>query len=166
SEALMEELAPVEPARRDARKWCLGVGAGFIFFGLLPLLHLRPGGVAAAVPSIVSGVIALVAGLARVGYRQRAVAMVVVGVLSGVVGLHGSGALLTSAVGGMGWGLTRMIAAVALAAALYFRARYRAYAGARVFLGAAYALSVPFLVHTCLQLRGGFGIAQMGSVVA
>lgn len=166
SEALMEELAPREPARRDARKWCFAVGAGFIVFGALPLLKVRPGGAAAAIPSLVTGAIALVAGLSRVSYRQRAVAMVVLGVLSGVVGLHGSGALLTSAVGGMGWGLTRMVAAVALAAALYFRTRYRAYSGARVFLAGAYALSVPFLVHACLQFTGGFGGAQIGSIVA
>ena len=166
SEALMEDLAPVEPARRDARKWCVGVGAGFMIFGALPLAHLRPGGVEAAVPSLTAGVIALVAGLATVTYKQRAFAMVVLGVLSGVVGLHGSGALLTSSVGGMGWGLARMIAAVALAAALYFRARYRAYAGARVFLAAAFALSVPFVVHTCLELSGAFGVGQVGSLVA
>ena len=75
SEALMEDLAPVEPARRDARVWCAACGIGFVLFGALPLVGLLPGALAAAVPWLVTGAISLIAGAARVTYRQRAIAM-------------------------------------------------------------------------------------------
>jgi hypothetical protein len=164
SEALMEDLAPVEPARRGARAWCLGVGAASLLFGALPLVGLLPGGKQAALPWLVTGAIALVAGVTLVTYRQRAVAMVVLGLLSGVVALQGAGGLLMEAGGGPPWGLARLVAAVALPAALLFRARYRAYRGARIFLGTALALCVPFAVHVVLGLFGPTGVAMVGSV--
>ncbi len=164
SEALMEDLAPVEPARRGAREWCAGVGVASLVFGALPLVGLLPGGTQAALPWFVTGAIALVAGLTPVTYRQRAVAMVVLGALSGVVALQGAGGALMRADGGAGWGLARLLAAITLPAALLFRARYRAYAGARIFLGAALALSLLFAVHTVLGLFGAGGVAQVGGV--
>lgn len=160
SEALMEDLAPVEPARRSAKRWCAGLGIGLIFFGVLPLVHLRSGGAGAAIPSLVVGFIALVAALSPVTYRQRAVAMVVLGLLSGIVGLDGT------AVGGTRLSLMRLAPAIALSAALVFRSRYRAYSGARIFLGIALALSCPFVILTALNLSDGFGAAQAGSIVA
>jgi hypothetical protein len=166
SEALMEDLAPVEPARRGARTWAAGVGGASLLFGALPLLGLLPGGTQAAIPWFVTGTIALVAGLTPVTYRQRAVAMVVLGLLSGVVALHGAEGALMRADGGPVWGLVRLLAAVALPAALLFRARYRAYAGARIFLGAALAMSVPFGVHMVQSLFGGEGEVQAAGSVA
>jgi hypothetical protein len=168
SEALMEDLAPVEPAGREARAWCAAFGAGFLLFGTLPLLGLLAGGFEAALPWLVTGTIALVASVTRVTYRQRAVAMVVLGLLSGVVTLQANGAALFRADGGPAWGLARLFAAVALAAALNFRARYRAYAGARVFLGTALAISVPFVTHTALRFLdpGGIGLGQVGAIAA
>lgn len=164
SEALMEDLAPVEPARRDARIWCAACGVAFLLFGALPLIGLLPGG--AALPWLVTGAISLIAGVARVAYRQRAIAMLVLGLLTGMVALQGSGTLVL-ADGGAGWGVARLFSAVALTAALLFRARYRAYAGARVFLGAALAISVPFMIHAVLALvaDGGFGAAQVGALL-
>ena len=165
SEALMEDLAPVEPAGASARIWCAALGAGFFVVGALPLVGLRPGGFSAAVPSLVIGAIALVAALARVTYRQRAVAMVVLGLLSGVVNLGGTRAALATGVGGVWWGLSRLVPAIAIAAALIFRSRYRAYGGARIFLGAALLTTVPFAIHTVLSFSSGFGPAQIGGVV-
>jgi hypothetical protein len=165
SEALMEDLAPVEPAGASARIWCAALGAGFFVVGALPLLGLRPGGVSAAVPSLVIGAIALVAALASVTYRQRAVAMVVLGLLSGVVDLGGTRAALATGVGGVGWSLSRLLPAIVIAAALIFRSRYRAYAGARVFLGVALLTAVPFAIHTVLSYSIGFGPAQIGGTV-
>jgi hypothetical protein len=160
----MEDLAPVEPARREARLWSAGVGAALLVFGSLPVTGLVPGGVQAAIPWFVTGAIALVAGLTPVTYRQRAVAMVVLGLLSGVVALRGaSGALVTSEAGPM-WALARLLGAVALPAALLFRARYRAYRGARIALGAALALSLPFAVHTVLSVLGPLSLATAGAV--
>ncbi len=121
----MEDLAPVQPARRDARIWCAACGVAFLLFGLLPLMGLLPGALGAALPWLVTGAIALVAGVARVAYRQRAVAMVVLGLLTGLVALHGSSTLVR-ADGGPGWGMARLFSVVALTAALLFRARYRA----------------------------------------
>jgi hypothetical protein len=164
SEALMEDLAPVEPARGAALAWCAGMGSAFLMFGTLPLLGLTPGGLEAALPWLVTGCIALVASITRVAYRQRAVAMVVLGLLSGVVALRGVDGALMRAAGGAGWGLARLFAAVSLPAALLFRARYRAYGGARVFLGTALAISLPFGVHTAMGLAGAGGLVQVGAV--
>jgi hypothetical protein len=165
SEALMEDLAPVEPLSRDARALCAAVGAAFVLFGSLPLAGLLAGGPRAALPWLVTGGFALVASVTRVAYRQRAVAMVVLGMLSGVVALQGYGGVLVKADGGAPWGFARLVAAVALPAALFFRSRYRAYAGARVFLGAALALGAPFAIHTGYALMGDFGLAQGAAVV-
>lgn len=166
SEALMEDLAPVEPAGASARTWCAVLGAGFAVLGTLPLLGLRPGGFSAGIPSLVIGAIALVAALSRVTYRQRAVAMVVLGLLSGMVDLGGTRAVLAAGVGGVGWSLSRLVPAIAVAAALIFRSRYRAYGGARIFLGAALLTAVPFVIHAVLSFSSGFGPAQIGSLVA
>jgi hypothetical protein len=142
------------------------LGAGFAVVGALPLLGLRAGGISAAVPPLVIGAIALVAALARVTYRQRAVAMVVLGLLSGVVDLGGTRAALATGVGGVGWSLSRLVPAIAIAAALIFRSRYRAYAGARVFLGAALITVVPFAIHVVPSFSSSFGPAEIGGVVA
>ena len=159
SEALMEDLAPVEPAGASARTWCAVLGAGFAVLGTLPLLGLRPGGFSAGIPSLVIGAIALVAALSRVTYRQRAVAMVVLGLLSGMVDLGGTRAVLAAGVGGVGWSLSRLVPAIAVAAALIFRSRYRAYGGALL-------TAVPFVIHAVLSFSSGFGPAQIGSLVA
>jgi hypothetical protein len=162
SEALMEDLAPVEPARRAARIWCAGMGAAFLIFGSLAVLGIVPGG--APLPWFVTGAITLVASVTRVTYRQRAVAMVVLGLLSGVVALRGAGGELLRADGGAAWGLSRLLASVALPAALLFRSRYRAYAGARVFLGTALVISLPFGAHTSASLFGAGEVATAGAV--
>lgn len=162
----MEDLAPMEPARGEARAFCAAVGGAFVIFGSLPLFGLLAGGPQAALPWLVTGGMALVASFTRVPYRQRAVAMVVLGLLSGVVALQGHGGALMQADGGPAWGLSRLFSAVALPAALLFRARYRAYAGARVFLGTALIISLPFGLHVAHGLMGEFGLSQSGAVLA
>src|SRR4051812_28354745 len=47
SEALMEDLAPVEPGRGPARLWCAGAGFAYAMVGCA---FLRPGEYTAAVP--------------------------------------------------------------------------------------------------------------------
>jgi hypothetical protein len=168
SEALMEDLAPVEPARRDARTWCAAFGACLLLVGTLPLLQLVPGGLRAALPWLVNGSIAVVASFTRVTYRQRAVAMLVLGFLSGLAALRMGDGVLLHAADGAPWGLARFLTAVGIPAALLFRARYRAYAGARVFLATALAVSLPFVAHTVIRLvHGGTSLlVGVGSVVA
>ncbi len=165
SEALMEDLAPVEPARSGVRAWCAGVGVGSLLVGVLPLVGLLPGRHAGGDPLAGHG---RHRGRGRrpgtVTWGLRAVAMVVLGLLTGMVALQGAGGALMRVDGGAPWALARLIGAVALPAALLFRARYRAYAGARVFLGAALFLSLPFAVHTVLGLFGPVGLATVGAV--
>ncbi|MFO0762483.1 MAG: hypothetical protein U0359_38950 [Byssovorax sp.] len=156
----MDDLAPLEPSRDAARIWCVALGLSFEAFGALPLIGLRPGGVKAAIPSLVIGAIAMVAALPGITYRQRAIAMVVLGLLSDIVGLQGTGA------GGLGWNLARLVPAITIGAALMFRARYRAYTGARIFLGLALASSLPFVIQVSLGLGGGVGPFDAGAIVA
>jgi len=166
SEALMEDLAPMEPGRSAARLWCAAVGLTYLALGGLSIAGVRPGGYGAGASAVALGAVAMVAGLTRVTYRQRAVAMVALGALATVLGLGGSGpALGIDAGGGAGWGAARALAASSLPAALAFRARYRAYAGARWLLVAAFAATLPFLGHTVARLAlGEAALDQVGSV--
>jgi hypothetical protein len=166
SEALMEDLAPVEPMKLKARVWCAGLGVTYLLLAILPLARLRPGGPEAAAPPAVLGAIALVAAATRVTYRQRAVAMVVLGLLSAVVGLGDVDATLSVAAGGIGWSLARSVTAIAIPAALFFRARYRAYARARIFLAAALVASLPYAVHLVLGFRADVDPVSIASFVA
>ncbi|KYF49583.1 hypothetical protein BE08_41185 [Sorangium cellulosum] len=145
SEALMEDLAPMRPAQDAARIWCAAVGVGFLFLGGLSLAGLRPDGVVAGPPAFVLGIVALFTALTSVSYRQRAVAMVVLGAIATVLGLESSGTAF-------GWGAARAVAAIALPAALVFRSRYRAYSGARWLLVAAFLVALPSFGQAVAQL--------------
>jgi hypothetical protein len=146
SDALMEDLAPLEPSRDVARFWCAAVGVGFVALGALPMMGLRPGGALTAGLSFFLGGVTIVAGLTRVSYRHRAVAMLVIGLLVVITGLGGTGPAAFIAHDAQGLGIARAFAATALPGALLFRARYRAYAGARWLLGGAFVVALPFLV--------------------
>ncbi|KYF69244.1 hypothetical protein [Sorangium cellulosum] len=145
SEALMEDLAPMRPAQDAARTWCAAVGVGFLLLGGLSLAGLRPEGVVAGPPAFVLGIVALFTALTSVSYRQRAVAMVVLGAIATVIGLQSSGTAF-------GWGAARAGAAIALPAALVFRSRYRAYSGARWLLVAAFLVALPSFGQAVAQL--------------
>jgi hypothetical protein len=163
SEALIEDLAPLEPARGAARLWCAALGGGFLLFGVLALVGLGPGGPYAAAPEIVLGCISLVAALVRLTYRQRAATMIFLGLLSAVVGLRGLG----TATAVDGWGLMRTLSAMMIPAALLFRARYRAYAPARWFLGGAIVSALPFVAFSVARLVTlPFGIEAVGALIA
>lgn len=161
----MEDLAPMAPARSAARIWCAAVGLIFVLLGVLSAAGLRPGGYAASASAFSLGAVGLIAALTRVTYRQRAVAMVMLGALSALFGLVRSGPALGIDVGGAGWAAARAVAGAALPAALVFRGRYRAYAGARWLLGIAFAVSLPFLVHTVVRIVVlGLGLEQIGAI--
>ncbi|MBK9259642.1 MAG: hypothetical protein IPM54_07350 [Polyangiaceae bacterium] len=167
SEALMDDLAPLEPSRDVARFWCAIVGVGFAGLGALPLLELRPGGTLTAGLSFFLGGVTLVAALTRVTYRQRAFAMLVIGLLVVITGLGGTGPAAFIARDAPGLGLARAIAATALPGALLFRARYRAYSGARWLLGGAFLIALPFIA--LLAMRLAFrepDLSTAGSIVA
>ncbi|HVK71369.1 MAG TPA: hypothetical protein VM694_43250 [Polyangium sp.] len=167
SEALMEDLAPIEPARQAARFWCAAVGLGFAGLGALPLVGLRPGGTVAALVSFVLGGVTLAAALTRVSYRHRGVAMLVLGMLAALVGFGGVGPAAGIAASAPLLGFARLLAATTLPAALLFRARYRAYAGARWLLAGAFVCALPFVILTVLRLAALLPeLATIGSFVA
>ncbi|MDI1452019.1 hypothetical protein [Polyangium sp. 6x1] len=167
SEALMEDLAPIEPSRQAARFWCAAVGLGFAGLGALPLLGVRPGGTSAALPCFLLGGVTLAAALTRVTYRHRGVAMLVLGMLTALVGLGGAGPAAGIAASAPVLGFARLLAATTLPAALLFRARYRAYAGARWLLGGAFLCALPFVILTGLRLAALLPeLATVGSFVA
>lgn len=168
SEVLIEELAPVEPGRRAARLWCAALAFGFTLLGALSLLGVRAGGLRTAVPSFVLGALALLEAALPVPYRQRATAMVILGVLAAMLGLRGAGPAMNLWVAGEGWGLLRLVAAVALPAALLFRAQYRAYRPARWILAGAFACAMPYAAYAVSMLLGpgSFGLARVGAIAA
>ncbi len=141
----MEDLAPMRPAQDAARVWCAVVGVSFLLFGGLSVAGLRPDGVVAGPPAFVLGIVTLFTALTSVSYRQRAVAMVVLGTIATVIGLQSSGPAV-------GWGAARAGAAIALPAALVFRSRYRAYTGARWLLVVAFLVALPSFGHAVAQL--------------
>ncbi len=167
SEALMDDLAPVDPSSGSARVWCAAVGLGFAALGVLPLVGLRPGGALTAGLSFFLGGVSLVAALAKVTYRQRAFAMLMLGLIVVITGLGGTGPAAFIAQDAPGLGLARAFAATALPGALLFRARYRAYAGARWLLGGAFVLSLPFAVLLAIRLvTREPDLSMAGSIVA
>lgn len=167
SEALMEDLAPLEPARNAARWWCGALGVGFVVLGALAAAGLRPGGMQTAAPSFFLAAVAFVAGLARVAYWRRALAMVVLGLLAAALGLRGAGPAMGLGLGGVVWGLLRMSAATTLGAALLFRARYRAYGGARRALAGAFAVSAPYVGYLLWHLAViDLDLARVGAAIA
>jgi hypothetical protein len=168
SEALMEDLAPVEPLGQRARILCIGIGVLFALLGLLPLLGVEVRGQPALVPSLVVGAVTLFAAVTRVSYRKRAVAMVALGAIVAVLGIAGTGPAQGTAEGGAVWAIARWVAAAVVPAALLFRARYRAFEGARVLLGLAFLTALPFAIHAITLIRepNVFGLAQVGALLA
>ena len=169
SEALMEDLAPVEPLRDQARILCVAGGLVFALLGVLPRLGVPPPGRGALLPSAVVGAVTLFAAVARVTYRQRAVAMVAMGAVVAILGIGGVGPARGIAHDGAWWSVAHMVAAAILPATLLFRARYRAFEGARLLLGLGFLAALPLALHAVLLLMAPaapFGFAQLGAVIA
>ena len=167
SQALIEDLAPVEPLGQHARILCVVAGVLFALFGALSLLGAQLHHHPALVPSLVVGAVTLFAAVARVTYRKRAVAMVALGAIVAGLGIAGTGPAQGIAEGGAVWSLLRFVAATALPAALLFRARYRAFEGARLLLGLAFLTALPYGIHALgLVIDPVSGIAQLGAILA
>ncbi len=163
----MEDLAPVQPLGQHARILCAVTGALFAILGTLPVLGIRLEGRAALIPSLVVGAVTLFAAVARVSYRKRAVAMVALGAIVAGLGIAGTGPAQGIATGGALWSIARTVAAGALPAALLFRARYRAFEGARLVLGLAFLAALPFAIHALgiLIAAPTFGFTELGAVL-
>lgn len=157
SEVLREDVAPFRPWERAFRIWQ----------GVLGLVLLTAGGFAHAevVPaSALSPWIAygLGAGLIALGsismpYVARGTLSLLLGMTAVGLGLAGWGPLEAVVRPGESplWEAAKVMAATALPAALLFRARYRAYLGARVALLVALAVALPAAVHAGMSVAQG-----------
>jgi len=158
SDILREEVAPKRPARRAIRVWLIAFAATFA----VGALAARPGFGAIAIPgdaafagAIATSALAALVAILPLPYATRAALAAVTGLVPLALGALGLGPL--AAFGGAGaWEAATAIPLVTLLpAALVFRARYRAFAGARAILGVALALSVPALVLLALAAADG-----------
>lgn len=149
SQVLREEIAPLEPARQNCRRWLAVIAAGLAMLGVafrlgVGLPAVDPG--AGTIAFSAAGAVAAVA-LLPFPYALRAGVALLLGAVLMVLGVRGAGPLAGLAVdGGLLRDAMRLLAMTVLPAALMFRVRYRAYARARVVLTLALALAVPFVV--------------------
>jgi hypothetical protein len=151
SEALREDLAPVEPGRRSCR-WALGgISLALALLGLA--LH-GSSGVLGGASGVTFAAAAASAGLAGapVSYSLRAVSIGALGALLMLLGLEAQGPLAGLRLGStFSLEASRLVALTVLPGALLFRAHYRAYPVARWVLGAALLATAPFLVNRCIS---------------
>lgn len=168
SEALKEDLAPVEPYARKARVLALGAGAVFGAMGLAPAWN--PQGKPWV--EVASSACLLAIGGAPLGYALRARLLLGSGIAIGLAGLlgFGPGSIAAYALGE--WGVLHFVAASALPTALLFRCHYRAYAIARHLVAAALVVAIPFAVLTAsalddrslwVEVTSGVALASLGA---
>ncbi|MCW5790981.1 MAG: hypothetical protein KIT72_11215 [Polyangiaceae bacterium] len=149
SDALREDLAPVEPAGREVRLWTLLVATLLVALGIAfrfgvghPVLRVE-----ASTLSFCAAAATLGAAALPFGYLARGLLMLALGVGLMALGFQGLGPLHGMAIdGGFLRDLTRLLALTTLPSALLFRAFYRAYAPARWLLAVALVLALPFVV--------------------
>lgn len=148
SEAMREELAPLQPASTSCRLWLILVAAALTALGLamrfgigVPAARIE----GATIAFSAAGALVAVAAL-PFPYALRAAVALLVGLVLMLLGLQSGGPLGGLTVdGSLGRGLARLITLTTLPAALMFRARYTAYRRARVVLAVALALALPFV---------------------
>lgn len=151
SEALKEDLAPIEPGRGAGRLAIGGVAISLAFLGLA----LRHGVGRGTLPADASSVTlaAAGAGLAVAGlpfsYSLRAAAAATLGLALIGLGADGAGPLVIARSGS---DLARLLALAFLPGALLFRARYRAYRRARWVLVSALLIALPFAIDRTLAV--------------
>ncbi len=162
SEALKDDVAPVEPLRRSAALGALAGGAVFVALGFVP------GSNSFGKPwtELVIGLVFAALGLAPLSYATRALGLLTAGLLLGLAGVGGVGpaSVVQTAVGG--WGVFSLLATVVLPAALLFRSHYRAYRGARLIVAAAIVLCAPFAVFSGIGLHGATRFIELSSLLA
>ncbi len=169
SDALREELAPQEPLGRASRAWCCVIG-----LTLLAIAGFSPG-TAPRIACAGVGLATIASGAMPLGYLARAHSMVALALglgLSAALGLSPlPGPPGSLEAGSLAPGsldpvlLSRLLATVPLPAALLFRARYRAYAGARRILALGLALEAPF-VAAAARRGAGEAVVQVATGIA
>jgi hypothetical protein len=149
SEALREEIAPIEPARQHCRAWLGVIAVGLAALGVAFRLGVGAPAVEPSAGTIAfsaAGAIAAVAAL-PFPYALRAGVAVLLAVVLMLLGMRGAGPLAGLAVdGGSIRDVARLVAISALPAALLFRASYRAYGKARWVLATALVCAAPFVL--------------------
>jgi hypothetical protein len=149
SEALREDVAPEHPAERTARRVSGAAAGGLALVAVALFAGLVGPAPTLAGPGAVAGAVLLAILAARIPYRTRAYAMTGAGtvlLLEGLLG-HGPAFGLTQGAS-VEWEVTRVVAAIVLPAALFFRASYRAYPAARAILALSLVLALPFVVRS------------------
>jgi hypothetical protein len=149
SEALREDMAPIEPDGRVGRQVVAGVAVALALLGI-PLRETAErtllGETAASLAFASAGVIAAIASF-PFSYPVRAGAILVLGLVLMALGMESTGPLAGLRMdANVELELTRLIVLATLPAALLFRARYRAYPRARLVLGLALASAAPFAI--------------------
>ncbi len=170
SEALREDLAPLEPGRSTTRVYHAVSALTLLVVGLASRAGL---GFTAEPPN--AGAVCMAAAaatgaaaIAPVGYRWRAGFGAAIGLGIMVMGGLGRGPLaLLAMADGLGDGaIGRMLTAILLPATLLFRSHYRAYQRGRLLLLLAYLASLPFVVSEALDVvQGGQLVQQFGASV-
>jgi hypothetical protein len=155
SDILREEIAPLAPARAAVRGLLLPLTVGMLVWGAASLggvtSHPAFEASAAFVTAGAAGLAALLAG----PYAARAVLATIAGLLPLVLGAIGEGPLALLGAGGELPAGAGVVLVTLLPAVLFFRAQYRAFAAARVMLGAALVLSGPAAFFLATGLLAG-----------
>jgi hypothetical protein len=161
SEVLRDDAAPVHPGRTAVRIW-LAVAA-LVLAGLGWAFHRGAGVPGLSTESALqsfaaAGAFSAIA-LLPFPYGVRALLSLLVATVAMLLGLRGAGPLAGLAVdGGLARDITRLVAVVALAGALMFRARYAEFTRSRALLLGAFAIAVPFVIAEG-ALVGDIGVA-------
>jgi hypothetical protein len=163
SEALREDMAPLEPDRRVGRHIVGGVAIALALLGI-PLRQGAErailGDTAASLAFAAAGAAAALASL-PFSYPIRAAAIFILGAALMLLGADASGPLAGLRIGSsVQLELTRLVVLATLPGALLFRARYRGYPRARVVLGLALVAAAPFAIS-----RGLVAADPTGTVV-
>ncbi|PIE05864.1 MAG: hypothetical protein CSA75_02530 [Sorangium cellulosum] len=167
SEALREDIAPLRPWNRAIRVWD-GVFAVFVcLIGVLvhtEVLRNSRGGPWAFYG--LGGALILLSVLPLL-YTARGAGSLLLGMVTVALGLGGFGPLDSLVAPGhspLAAGAKTM-AATALPAALLFRARYRAYAGARVALLVALVATLPAVILAGMAMASGPLLASVAAAL-
>jgi hypothetical protein len=147
SEALREDMAPLEPDRRVGQQAVGGVAIALALLGVVLRQHAERalvGDTAASLSFAAAGTAAALACL-PFSYSVRAIAVFALGVALMLLGANSVGPLAGLHLGStMQLEVTRLLVLATLPGALLFRARYRGYPRARVVLGIALIAATPF----------------------
>ena len=170
SEVLREDLAPFEPCRGVSRFWDGMVAMLYLAVGVALRFDLGVSGVSPQAGAVCLAAAAASAATAVVPF------LICGGRWSGAWSGRGRGVgrlygrrplgRLEPDESTIWFELFRVLACVALPAALLFRSYYRAYARGRVLLGIAIAVTLPFLIQSAYLTTQGPTLARLGSALA